>query len=80
MTPSHVDSLRRVMDDFLRGEERVHRNGTPGCPLRSASVFYSCNNMKQRNRKRIEREKQARKTKRSQNSALRVILTQLDKV
>lgn len=75
MTPSHVASLWRVMDVFLRGEETAHRNGTPNSPLRSGSMLYPCNNLRQTDRE-IKREKQARKTKKkSPNSTWKLILT-----
>ncbi len=75
MTPSHVASLRRVLDVFLRGEERVLRNGNPDSPLRSGSMFYPCNNLKM-TEKQIKRKKQARKTKeKSPNSTRKLILS-----
>ena len=62
MTPSHVASLRRVMDVFLRGEETVHRNGTPASPLGSGSMLYPFNILRQTERE-IKMKKLSKTTK-----------------
>lgn len=82
MTHSHVASLiEESWMFFLRGEERVYRNRTPGSPLRSGSMLFPFNYLKtdRKNNKEKEARKRQKTPKLYLNSTESVVMTKCRK-